>query len=176
MTWIKLVVHYLDENIEKHIMFLTYAACACIICGSVIDRFVFRHQAPWSSTLPVYLFLWFTWIGASYNTKKRTNLVFIEIRQRLPYKVQFVLQMLDSVLWVTFASIVIYYSWEVVILQRENFSLVAGTDDLQLWPFYLAVPFSWSLLVFRVVQNTFQDILRFIAKEPFVLVGEFHGD
>lgn len=176
MKIVKIVFHWLDKNIEKVIIFYNYAICAGIIFISVIDRFLFRHQWPWSTTIPIYLFLLFSWIGCCYNVKNRTHLAFSEIRFRLPYKAQICCLLIDAVLWIFLGSIIIYYSWQQVILQYNNSSLVPGTDSLPMWLFYFSIPFSWALLFIRVIQNSLQDIRHFIKGEPFKLVGELTAD
>ena len=115
------------------------------------------------------LFLWVTWLGASYNTRKRTHLKFDEVRLRFPYKIQFCCQILDALCWYIFAAVVVYYTWEQVMLSRENFQFVDGTDDVMQWWFYLATPFAWSLIFIRVTQNLIDDIKNFSKGKPFFI-------
>jgi TRAP-type C4-dicarboxylate transport system permease small subunit len=117
----------------------------------------------------VLLFLWVTWFGASYNIKKRTHLALTEVRSRLPYPLQFGCFVLDAVLWISFAVIVIYYTYEQTWLAYDNFAIVGGTDDVMEWWFYTATPLAWSLIVIRVIQNLVRDVHTFRKREPFVL-------
>jgi TRAP-type C4-dicarboxylate transport system permease small subunit len=50
-----------------------------------------------------------------------------------------------------------------------NFAIVQGTDNVMQWWFYLATPVAWSLLLIRVLQNTWDDFVRFKTKQPFVI-------
>ena len=61
------LLYWLDRNVEKTIILASYVAMAGIIFVEVIRRFLFDQQAAWSSTIPIYLFLWVTWMGASWN-------------------------------------------------------------------------------------------------------------
>ena len=70
------VYRWLDLNLEKTVLVLAYAGCAGIIAVEVFRRYVFDAQAPWSTFVPSYLFLWLTWLGASYCVKLRNHLVF----------------------------------------------------------------------------------------------------
>ena len=160
------LLKWLDRNIEKLVIFICYSSMAGIVFVEVIRRFVFRQQAAWSTTIPIYLFLWITCIGASYNVRIRTHLKFDEIRVRLPYNIQFLLQVLDAVLWILFGVIVVIYSTAQVHLARENFMIVQGTDNVLQWWFYVATPLAWSLLIIRVLQNLLEDIKSFIKREP----------
>ena len=106
MGVLRFLLKWLDNNAEKVVIIIAYTAMAGIIFVEVIRRFVFSVQAPWSTTIPVLLFLWLTWFGASYNIKKRTHLALSEVRSRMPPKLQLICLGLDAVLWIVFASIV----------------------------------------------------------------------
>ena len=165
------VVQWLDKNIEKIVILFSYSSMALIIFVEVIRRFLLNQQVAWSTSIPVLLFLWVTWFGASYNVKKRSHLALTEVRARMPYKAQFICLILDAILWIVFGGIVIYYTYDQTWLAYDNFAIVEGTDNVMQWWFYLATPLAWSLIIIRVLQNLRQDIIRFHNKEPFVLQG-----
>ncbi len=169
------LIQWLDRNIEKLVIFICYSSMAGIVFVEVIRRFVFSQQAAWSTTIPIYLFLWITWVGASYNVKIRTHLKFDELRIRLPYLMQFSLQVLDAVLWSVFGIIVVVYSTEQVHLARENFMIVQGTDNVLQWWFYVATPAAWVLLIFRILQNLWEDIQLFRAGKPLLIQNSIDG-
>ncbi|MGY8872916.1 MAG: TRAP transporter small permease [Pseudomonadales bacterium] len=156
----------IERNIEKSVILVSYASMAGIIFVEVIRRFFFNEQAPWSTTIPIYMFLWLAWMGASYNTMRRSHLRFTEVRERLPYKGQFYCLLLDAVCWFVMGVVVIYYSVEQVYIAYDNFAIVQGTDNVMQWWFYMATPLAWILLLFRVIQNLRQDIRSFIAGRP----------
>ena len=169
------LLQWLDRNIEKLAIFICYSSMAGIVFVEVIRRFVFSQQAAWSTTIPIYLFLWITWVGASYNVRIRTHLKFDELRIRLPYVIQFCLQVFDAVLWFIFGIIVVIYSTEQVILARENFMIVQGTDNVLQWWFYVATPAAWVLLLFRVLQNLWEDVKLFRAGKPLLIQNTLAG-
>lgn len=162
---------WLDANLERYLIILAYGTMTSIIFVEVIQRFVFNQQAPWSTTIPVYLFVWITWIGAAYNVRQRSHLAFTELRASMPYVLQFLCTALDQVLWIGFGSMVIYYSIDLVQLLRDNYAIVPGTDDVMQWWFYLAIPVGWGMLVLRSLQNIIEDIGRFRRREPFTFTA-----
>ena len=170
------VLRWLDANVEKIIILVCYVVMAGIIFVEVIRRFLFNEQVAWSTTVPVYLFLWIVWLGCAYNVKIRAHLRFDELRLRLPYAGQFLCLCLDALLWITFAAIVILYTAEQVWLSYDNFAIVQGTDDVMQWWFYMATPFAWSVLVIRVLQNLWHDLKLFRRGEPFNLKTNIFGD
>lgn len=163
------LIRWLDKNFEKYLILVSYVVMAAIIFEEVVRRYLFKEQAAWSTTIPVYLFLWVTWFGAAYNVRTRSHLRFTEIRQKLPYKLQFAALCLDFILWVGFGAIVIYYTVEQVQLQYMNFAIVPGTTNIMQWWFYLATPFAWTLLIIRAFQNLVEDWRVFRSGEPFNL-------
>lgn len=167
---------WLDENTEKSVILVCYLAMTAIIFVEVIRRFAFGQQAPWSSTIPIYLFLWVTWIGCAYTAKQRAHLRFEEFRVRLPYTGQFLAVMLDHVIWIGFSIIVIYFSVEQVQLSYDNFAIVQGTDDVMQWWFYMATPVAFVLIIYRVLQNAIEDIGHFRRREPFHIKADMAGD
>jgi len=166
------VLKWFDDNLEKTIILVCYLVMTGIIFVEVIRRFVFGQQAPWSSTIPIYLFLWVTWIGCAYTAKRRSHLRFEELRSRMPYAGKFCALMLDHILWIVFAILVVYFSIEQVQLSYDNFAIVPGTDDVMQWWFYLATPVAFLLLIFRVLQNLAEDVRKFKQGESLDPVGE----
>lgn len=163
------VLRFIDNNIERYIILVSYSAMALIIVYAVFERFVFQTQIPWSSSIPIYLFLWVTWIGCSHNVRKRSHLVFNDVRTRISYPLQYACMWLDAILWWVFGAIVIYFTFEQTMLVKMNWAVVQGTDDIMQWWFYMATPFAWALLMFRVLQNLLEDIKRYRNREPFVV-------
>ncbi len=159
-------LRWIDENIERVIILCSYVIMTGIIFVEVIRRFAFGQQAAWSTTIPIYLFLWVTWIGCAYCCKNRGHLRFEEFRVRLPYKGQFFCIMVDHLLWIGFSVLVIYYSYDIVYLSYDNFSIVQGTDDVMQWWFYMATPVGFGMIIYRVLQNMFEDVGRFNRGEP----------
>jgi TRAP-type C4-dicarboxylate transport system permease small subunit len=167
---------WLDENIEKVVILANYVVMTGIIFVEVIRRFVFGQQAAWSSTIPIYLFLWVTWIGCAYCCKTRSHLRFEEFRIRLPYIGQFLCIVTDHLVWIGFSILVIYFSVQQVQLSYDNFAIVQGTDDVMQWWFYLATPLGFLLVIYRVLQNLLEDIRRFQKGEPMPIKANMAAD
>ena len=87
----------------------------------------------------------------------------------MSYKLQFACMWLDALLWITFGAIVLYFTIEQTRLVEMNFAIVQGTDNVMQWWFYLATPFAWALLIFRVLQNLWDDIGRYRRGDAFIV-------
>ncbi len=158
---------WLDRNIEKCFIIVAYGLMAGIIFVEVVRRFTTGGSFAWSTSVPVYMFLWLTWLGAAYNVKKRAHLTFTEVRARLPHWGQYASFMLDGILWITFSVIVIYWSGLQVHSSYMNWATVSGTDNWMQWWFYLATPVGFGLIIIRSIQNMIQDTITFRRGEPF---------
>lgn len=164
---LKRIFRFLDDNIEKAIIISAYFMMAAIIFVEVIKRFFFHVQAPWSTQIPIYLFLILAWIGAAYNAKVRTHLRFEALRAAMGPRMRYLCALVDYAAWVTLAAIVIHVTLEQVQINRDNFSMVLGTE-IMTWYFMAVTPLGWALIFVRVTQNLVQDTRRFLAemKDP----------
>ena len=160
------LLRWIDANIERIIILVAYVFMAAIIFVEVIRRFVLSEQAAWSSTIPIYLFLWVVWIACAYNVRIRAHLSFDELRIKFSQRGQFICLMLDAVLWIVFSAIVIYYTTKQVLLSRDNFAIVQGTDEVMQWWFYIATPLAFALLIVRVLQNFAKDLSDYRNGRP----------
>lgn len=163
---------FLDRHLEPTAMFFIYLAIAMIIFVEVIRRFVFNVQAPWSTTLPPYLFLLLTWIGCAYNVKLRSHLAFGEVRAMMPASGRLALSFLDAFLWYVMAVIVMVATLRLTANSAANFQLLLGTDDVMRWWFYICVPLSWLVLYARVLENLLEDVRNFRAGREIGLSSE----
>ncbi len=169
MSYLMALLRWLDRNAERTLILIAYTTMALIIVYAVFERYVFSTQIPWSSSIPIYLFLWVTWVGCAYNVNKRTHLVFNEFRLRMSYGWQYAMMWLDAILWISFGSMVAWFTIEQTQLAYMNFAIVQGTDNVMQWWFYLATPIGWGLLMFRALQNLIEDIGRYRRGEPFLV-------
>ena len=170
------VLVWLDKNLEKTVILVAYSICAGIVAVEVFRRYFLAMQAPWSTTVPAYMFLWLTWIGAAYGVKIRAHLNFSEVRNVLPRNFQFVLMQIDNLLFLALATIVIFYATDLLTIQWDNGSVVPGTDTIPQWWFYLATPVGWSLLCLRVVQNMIEDVIAIRSGGPLKVQGAMMGE
>jgi len=150
-------IPWLDQRIESTLMVTSYLMIGAIIFVEVIRRFTIGEQAPWSTTIPPFLFLIMTWVGCSYNVKLRTHLAFAEFRTAMPRVGQMACLTLDAVLWIGFAWVVVVTSSRLVANSAANFQIMLGTDNVLQWWFLISVPISFLMLTGRVIENYVTD-------------------
>lgn len=166
----------IDRHLERTVMVWTYLAIAAVIFVEVIRRFVLSEQAPWSTTLPPFLFLIMTWFGCAYNVRLRTHLAFAEVRMNLPRAGQMMCLILDAVLWLSFCWIVIVTSTRVTANSASNFQILLGTDHVLQWWFLAVVPISFLILAARVLENLLEDIAKYRSGETLITPAVIGGE
>ncbi|MEM5788968.1 MAG: TRAP transporter small permease subunit [Syntrophobacteraceae bacterium] len=159
-------LHYLDENIENIVIFPMYFAMMMIMAIDVIRRNLVSSQWPWGIYTCIFLFVWFSWLGCSYNVKQRAHLRLSSLRDKLPRKAQFGLLMLDYSLWFVYGIISVYFTWSQIVRLRDMEALVYGTEWLPMWIAPACIPVAFALLMFRVVQCALEDIKAMRTGEP----------
>ena len=166
----------LDRNLDRFVMVTSYLAIAAIIFVEVFRRFVLNEQAPWSTTLPPFLFLIMTWFGCAYNVKLRTHLAFSEFRTSLPRTGQIACLCLDAALWLGFCWIVIVTSARLTANSAANFQILLGTDDVLQWWFLISVPVAFILMAARVIENLIEDVSNYRSGETLIKQAVIGGD
>ena len=166
----------LDRNLERFVMVASYLIIACVIFVEVFRRFVLNEQAPWSTTLPPFLFLIMTWFGCAYNVRLRTHLAFSEFRMNMPRTGQLACVCLDAILWFGFCWIVIVTTARLTANSAANFQILLGTDDVLQWWFLISVPIAFLMMAARVFENLFEDIGRYRSGEPIIRQSVIGGD
>ena len=161
-------VPWIERNFESTVMVSTYLLIGAIIFVEVFRRFVLNVQAPWSTTLPPFLFLIMTWAGCAYNVKLRTHLAFSEFRTNMPRGLQFACLTLDTILWLGFSWVVVVTSTRVVANSAANFQILLGTDNVLQWWFLVSVPLSFVLIAARAMENYLTDIKNLRSGEPLI--------
>ncbi|GLQ36014.1 hypothetical protein GCM10007939_22980 [Amylibacter marinus] len=161
-------VPWIERKFESTVMVSTYLLIGAIIFVEVFRRFILNVQAPWSTTLPPFLFLIMTWAGCAYNVKLRTHLSFSEFRMNMPRPLQFTCLSLDAILWIGFSWIVIVTSTQVAANSAANFQILLGTDNVLQWWFLVSVPISFLLVTARAMENWLIDFKNLRAGEVLI--------
>lgn len=162
------LVPLLDRRLERTIMVVAYLAIATIIFVEVIRRFVLNVQAPWSTTVPSFLFLLLTWFGCAYNVRLRAHLSFTEFRARMPRGAQLACLWLDGLLWLGMSWVVIVTSGRVTANSASNFQVLLGTDSVMQWWFLILVPLAFVFLAARVLENMVDDLRRWRGGDEMI--------
>jgi len=165
----KKIIRWLDQNIENALIFPMYFIMMVIMAVGVVQRFFFKTSFHWAVYVCIGLFVWFSWLGCSWNVKERSHLRLSTFRNKMPRSLQFACLMLDYALWIAFGIIASYYSVFQMIRLHEVGALIYGTETIPKWLVPACIPGSFSILFVRVIQCAIQDIKDFKRNEPLKL-------
>ncbi len=169
-------IPWFERSFESTVMVSTYLLIGVIIFVEVFRRFVLNVQAPWSTTLPPFLFLIMTWAGCAYNVKLRTHLSFSEFRSNMPRGLQFACLTFDAILWLGFSWVVVVTSTQIVANSASNFAILLGTDNVLQWWFLVSVPLSFILIAARTMENWLIDLKNFRSGEELITPVAIGGE
>ncbi len=176
VIWIYRRIPFIDRHLERSVMVWSYLIISAIIFVEVFRRFVLSEQAPWSTTLPPFLFLIMTWFGCAFNVRLRTHLAFSEFRTSMPRFGQILCLTLDMVLWFIFCWIVVVTSTRVVVNSASNFQIMLGTDNVMQWWFLISVPVAFILLCARALENYFEDLANYRSGAQLISQSVIGGE
>jgi len=146
-------LRWLDQNAERLMMLPLYAFVALMVGGEAVLRYVTGAQTQWGGTMAIQAFIFLSWLGCAYHVRHRTHLSFDGVRLHLPPRIRYLAYALDDLLWIGLTVIVIVYSLRMTRMQYNFESMVEGTDTIPLWIVTASVPFAWSIIGVRAVQD-----------------------
>lgn len=151
------VLRFLDKHLEEYLLIGSFFVTVTVIFLQVVCRKVFANSLSWSEELARYIFVWQIWLGASYAASIDKHINITVFRQKLPSRVQIVIEVLVLVIWICFAVFMVVEGREVInyILRMKQ-----RTPALQIsmaYP-YLSVPVGCGLMAFRVTEKLIRSI------------------
>jgi C4-dicarboxylate transporter, DctQ subunit len=147
------LTRWLDDNVERYVMFVLYVFIAAIVGGEAILRYISGAQTQWGGTAAIHAFIFLSWLGCAYHVRRRSHIRFDALRNRLSRAGRFGCYLLDDVLWLVMAVIVIFYSIGLVNMHMTLGATLEGTDHFPYWIAVAAVPIGWALIVIRALQD-----------------------
>lgn len=147
----------LDENIERYLIFVFYTYILLIVVVEVFRRFVLNISGFWTEKSALQMFLYLTWIGASYGIKERMHiridLLYSYLSDR---KVDYLYVFSDVVVLATVVFILTnFYSIWIGSIREET--MTAGIE-LPKYFFTFSVVFGFGLMVVRSLQALYRDV------------------
>src|SRR5690625_3565262 len=99
--------HVLTQ-IEQVVMICSYLVLITLVGGETIRRTIFQQQATWGPEVAMYAFIWLSWFAMARHCRYGTSLAFSGVRVKLSAPFRRVLEIIDSLLWLTIGTIILY--------------------------------------------------------------------
>ncbi|MEM9707959.1 MAG: TRAP transporter small permease [Pseudomonadota bacterium] len=147
----------IDENAERWLLLVFYVMLVGTMFIEVVRREVFAYSSIWGEEIVRYSFIYLAWIGAAAAVKERGHIRIDVLMHYVPPAVKTLLYILGDLVMFVVALIAIYWSWEAL---HVSWKFNSVTDGLRIgrYFFLFAVPFGFTLVLFRLTQSFLRDL------------------
>lgn len=147
----------LDNYFEEILLVALISIMSALIIAQIFMRFVVGSSITWSEELARYLFIWMTWIGASYGIKKQAHIRVSTFSNKIPLKAQHHFNIFLHLVFLFFCILVVK---EGIALTEKifRFNQRSASIGISMGYVYLAPVVGLSLSALRLVQAIYQEI------------------
>ncbi|MFZ7102479.1 MAG: TRAP transporter small permease [Peptococcaceae bacterium] len=133
---------------------------ACVL--QVFTRYILNSSLSWTEELARYAFIWSNLVGAALCVRKHSNAAVSVLTDRLPEKVQIVLDILIEAVIIVISVILIINGTQVTIMTSHSTS---SSMHISMAFINSAVPV-YSLLIFMLAGiNLIEKVMVLLGKE-----------
>ena len=149
------------DNFEEYFCVWSLAFMTILVFIQVVMRYVFRNSLSWSEELARYIFLWLSWIGASYAVKERSHFRVEMFADMLRGKARKTFELFVLLVWFAFCVFLAYQGSMITrhLLTRGQIS--AAMEIPMAWA-YASVPVGSGLMGLRLIV----EIRKLFTKQP----------
>lgn len=167
------VLLWLDENLEKPLLFIGLLAIILLITFQTLYRYVATHYLgltggiAWTEELARYIFVWISYLAIPLAIKKRSNIRVDVIYDRLPIRWQQVSWIIVDVCFLVLATVILVTGINHIEMQVK---LPQTTPALQI-PFfipYLILPIGFGLMAIRIIQDLLRQVRQCGLKDTLI--------
>jgi TRAP-type C4-dicarboxylate transport system permease small subunit len=155
----------LDRDGERWLLLVLYSFIVYVIFIEVVRRFVLLYSSVWGEETARYAFIYLVWIGAAAAVRDRAHIRIDVLIHYLPPRGGALLHLFGDLLTAVLACLAIYWSLDPVLVSLKFANVTDGLRIVRAW-FLIAVPFGFSLIMFRLVQSIVRDIGDLKAGRP----------
>ena len=160
----KKVLHFLDDHLEEIFISACMGYFVVVTVLQVVFRFVLHKPAAWTEETARYAFIWMTYVGSAYATKKMTH-IRVDVLDTVAGPVgKEILWWVSQLFFLVFSVIITIIGVQMLqSLQTKPQTSPALKIPMQ-W-IYACLPVGMGLTVLRVLQNFVLRIRGYKKKE-----------
>lgn len=151
------VLKFINNRLEEIFLVALMCMAVIVVAMQVVTRYVMKVPLPWSEELARYMFLWLTWVGASYATKERRHVNIDVIYSKLPQLGKKVCTIVSTLVWIVFLVMMVYLSLRLTLSVHSGGQIAVGSG-IPMWVPYASIPVGLGLMLFRLLQNCWMDL------------------
>jgi TRAP-type C4-dicarboxylate transport system permease small subunit len=138
------------DNFEEYFVVWTMAIMTALVFCQVVMRYVFSNSLSWSEELARFIFMWLSWVGASYAVKERSHFRVEMFADLLKGRNRVKFELLILFIWFGFSTALAWIGTKLVIFLMETGQTSAAMELPMSWV-YASVPAGCALMSIRLV-------------------------
>lgn len=158
-------IRQLDRNAETWALLVFYTLLVGTMAVEVIRREVFSYSSVWGEEIVRYAFIYLAWIGAASAVRERAHIRIDILLHALHGRMRTAVYIIGDLVMLVIACIALYWSFETVAVSWKFGSVSHGLRISMVW-FLMAVPIGFGLMVYRLLQSLFRDIIDLRTGRP----------
>ena len=164
--WVEMkkALHFLDDNLEAIFISICMGYFVVVTILQVIFRFVLKIPAAWTEETARYAFIWMSYIGSAYATKKSTHIRVDVLDNYVGKTGKEVLWWVSQSLFLLFAIIITKTGIEMLVSLGSKPQTSPALKIPMQWV-YACLPVGMGLTIVRLIQNFVIRIRSYAHKE-----------
>ena len=153
------------DSFEEYLLAGSLMFSLGLIGLQVVMRYIFQNSLSWTEEMARYLFIWQTWLGASYAARMgrhiRIETIFDFIQGERNKKI---FNLAVHCVWLGFCVFLTYLTCTMAGMLYDSGQTTAALGILIVIP-YAAVPVGCGLMALRLVGHIYDMTLELAGKE-----------
>lgn len=137
------------DNTEEYFCAAAMAVMTILVFVQVVMRYVFANSLSWSEELARYIFLWLSWVGASYAVRERAHFRVEMFAGLLKGKARIALEYFVLFAWFVASALLTYYGTQMVLFLIDTGQFSPAMDIPMEWP-YACLPVGCAMMSIRL--------------------------
>ena len=138
------------DNAEEYLLVGSLAFNVVLVFFQVVMRYVFQNSLSWSEELARYIFLWQTWLGASYAVREHRHLRVEMLADWFKGRSRLVFELFVLLVWFGFSAFLAYQGYRMTAFLAQSGQSSAAMQIPISWA-YASVPVGCGLMALRLV-------------------------
>jgi len=126
---------------------------SAVVITQVVARYFFNYSFSWAEELPILLFTWVSFLGASAAFRKNMHLSITFVFDLFPKSIKKLVLFLNLMICMTFFSILAYYAFKVSF--RVSYSTFVTLKISKLF-MYIAIPIACILIIAFTIEKIYE--------------------
>ena len=138
------------NNFEEYFIVWTMAIMTVLVFLQVVMRYVFANSLSWSEEMARFIFLWLSWIGASYAVKERSHFRVEMFANMIQGTARKYFECLILIIWFIFSLFLTWFGTELLLFLHDSGQFSAAMEIPMTLP-YASVPVGCGLMSIRLL-------------------------